>query len=59
MLKAALGVCDTMGIKEVLLTCDKENPASAGVIKKCGGELEAEFYSEIFKETIQRYVIRR
>ncbi len=59
MLQAALGVCDTIGIKEVLLTCDKENPASAGVIKNCGGEFDAEFYSETFGETIQRYVIRR
>lgn len=59
MLKAALRVCDTMSISEVLLSCDRENPASAGVIKNCGGELEAEFYSETFQETIQRYVIRR
>ena len=59
MLKAALRVCDTMSISEVLLSCDRENPSSAGVIKNCGGELEAEFYSETFQETIQRYVIRR
>ena len=59
MLKAALEVCDIIGIREVLLTCNSENPASAGVIKKCNGELEAEFYSETFGETIQRSVIRR
>ena len=59
MLTEALKVCDTVGISEVILTCDKENPASAGVIKNCGGKLESEFYSETFDETIQRYLIRR
>lgn len=59
MLGEALRVCDTIGINEVILTCDRSNPASANVIKNCGGELEAEFYSETFKETIQRYLIRR
>lgn len=58
MLKEALKVCDTIGMKEVLATCDKINLASAGVIRNCGGELDAEFYSETYKETIQRYVIR-
>lgn len=59
MLKEALKVCDTIGIKEVLVTCDKSNPASAGVIRNCGGELDAEFYSEAFQEIIQRYLIQR
>ncbi len=59
MLGEALKICDTIGIKEVILTCDKENPASVGVIKNCGGVLEAEFYSETFQEEIQRYIIRR
>ncbi len=59
MLSEALKVCDTMGIKEVLVTCDKLNEASAGVIKNCKGELDAEFYSETFKETLQRYRIKR
>lgn len=58
MLHDALKVCDTIGIREVIVTCDKENPASAGVIKNCGGELESEFYSEAFNETIQRYLIK-
>jgi predicted acetyltransferase len=59
MLKKALEVYDTMSIKEVLLGCDKDNAASAGVIKNCGGELIEERYSETFKAEIQRYVIRR
>ena len=59
MLNDALKVYDTLGIHEVIISCDKSNIASAGVIKKCGGELEAEFYSETFKEVIQRYVIER
>ena len=59
MLNDALRVYDTLGIKEIILTCDKSNIASAGVIKNCNGELVAEFYSDTFKEEIQKYVIRR
>ncbi|MBE5905210.1 MAG: GNAT family N-acetyltransferase [Lachnospiraceae bacterium] len=58
LLKAALAVCERIGIQEVLLSCDKENLASAGVIKNCGGELVREFYSEAFEEMTQMYVIR-
>ncbi len=59
MLNAALKVCDVLSIDEVILTCDKSNIASAGVIKNCGGTLEAEFYSSEHQEVIQRYVITR
>ena len=59
MLNDALKVSDTLGMKEVILTCDKSNIASAGVIKNCNGELVAEFYSDTFKEEIQKYIIRR
>ena len=59
MLNDALKVFDTLGVKEIILTCDKSNIASAGVIKNCNGELVAEFYSDTFKEEIQKYVIRR
>lgn len=57
MLRCGLEVCRRIGIENVIVSCDKENPASAGVIKNCGGVLDKEFYSEIFKEVIQRYVI--
>lgn len=59
MLNDALKVCDTLGIKEVILGCSKSNIASANVIKNCKGEFETEFYSETFKEVIQKYVIKR
>ena len=59
MLSAALKVCDTIGIKEVLVSCDKDNIASAGVIKNCGGVLKHERYSEKYEETLQMYAIRR
>ena len=57
MLKEALEFCKIIGLNKVLITCDKSNKASAGVIKSCNGQLEEEFYSETFKEIIQRYVI--
>jgi predicted acetyltransferase len=59
MLAAALKVCDVIGIKEVLVSCDKNNPASAGVIRNCGGILKHESYSETFDEILQMYVINR
>ena len=59
MLNDALKVFDTLGIKEVILGCSKSNIDSANVIKNCKGELDTEFYSETFKEVIQRYVIKR
>ena len=59
MLAAALQVCDTIGIKEVLVSCDKNNPASAGVIKNCGGILKHEIPGETNDEITQMYVIKR
>lgn len=59
MLNEALKVYDTLGISEVIVTCDKSNAASAKVIQNCGGKLEAELYSETYKEVIQRYLIKR
>ena len=57
LLRDALRVCRRIGIRDVIVTCDKVNAASSGVIKNNGGELEAELYSEAFGEVIQRYVI--
>ena len=48
-----------MGIDEVLISCEKENVASAGVIMKCGGMLKDEFFSETYKKDLQMYSIRR
>lgn len=59
MLKYALKVCDVLSIKEVLVTCDKQNIASSNVIKNCNGKLVDEFYSETFKEELQKYIIER
>ena len=57
MLSEALKVCDTIWIKEVLVSCDKENIASAGVILNCNGVLKNEFHSDTFDEDLQMYVI--
>ncbi len=58
MLRKALKVLKRIGNTEAVITCDRDNPASQSVIKKCGGELTHEFYSEFFKSEIQRYVIK-
>jgi predicted acetyltransferase len=59
MLQEALKVYDRLSICEILVSCSSDNPASAGVIKNCGGELVDEFYSETFQENIQKYAIKR
>ena len=57
MLREALAFCRTIGMSDFVLTCNKSNPASAGVIQNCGGVLEAEFFSAYYSEVIQRYRI--
>ena len=58
ILSRALKIYDRMGIEEVLISCEKGNVASAGVIKKCGGVLRDEFFSETYNKDLQMYVIR-
>ena len=57
LLKDAVAVCNRIGIQEVLVVCNKENVASAGVIKNCGGVLKDEFFSETYQEMTQMYCI--
>ena len=57
LLRLGLEVCRRMDVHQVIVSCDKRNLASAGVIQNCGGVLDAEFYSKTFDETLQRYVI--
>jgi len=60
MLKLALEKCKEIGMKRVLLTCDKENEASAKTIKANGGILENEVKDEVDLSKsgiIQRYWI--
>ena len=59
LLSKALRVCDVIGIREVLVSCDKENAGSAGVIKNCGGVLLWEEWSDTYEAVIQMYAISR
>ncbi|NLS08840.1 GNAT family N-acetyltransferase [Nesterenkonia sp. MY13] len=43
MLHQALAVCRDLGITEVMLTCDDDNPGSITTIERCGGVLESDF----------------
>jgi len=40
MLKQALPICSSLGIKKILITCDIDNFGSQKVIKRCGGIFE-------------------
>lgn len=55
MLSLALSKCRAYGLRRVLITCRKENIASARTIQSCGGILENEFFKE--GELYQRYWI--
>ncbi len=55
MLSMALPYVKKLGIDRALITCDKENPASAQTILRCGGVLEDERFLE--GEWVQRYWI--
>ncbi len=57
ILTLALGILRRTGWVETIVTCDKENPASAGVIRNCGGVLLDEHKSCTYGEVIQRYRI--
>ena len=55
MLRLTLEECARLGIQRALLCCDKENTASARVIRKNGGILENETAEG--DKTVQRYWI--
>ena len=55
MLAMALPYAKSLGIDRALVTCDRENPASAKTILRCGGILEDERFLE--NEWVQRYWI--
>ena len=56
MLALALEKCRALGIDKILVTCDKDNIASAKTILKNGGVLENEFTEEN-GNILQRYWI--
>ena len=57
MIALALEECDRLGIRDVLMCCDKDNAASARTIVKNSGVLENEI--EINGVPVQRYWIHR
>lgn len=46
MLRLGLQKCRDLGLKRVLLTCDKDNKSSSGVMKANGGIFSEEFTDE-------------
>lgn len=60
MLRLMLPRCRAKGLERVLVTCDKDNIASARTILACGGVLENEVHDDVGLtrgDTIQRYWI--
>lgn len=57
MVRRVLPEARALGLRRVLLTCDKDNVASASVIRKCGGVLENETTSHETGKTVLRFWI--
>lgn len=57
MLGMALERCRALGLKRVLVTCDKHNIGSARTIQKNGGVLENEVTGSHLADVLQRYWI--
>lgn len=58
MLRETLVKAKEYGIDPCMVTCNKENIASAKTILNNGGVLDSEEYLDEIKETIQRYWIK-
>lgn len=56
-LQLSLAEAKKLGLKKVLITCDKANVGSAKTIQKVGGVLEDEVVSSNSDEIVQRYWI--
>ena len=56
-LTLAKKVCESMGMEKILISCHKENTASAKTIIRNGGVLENEVVDERNGEVLQRYWI--
>jgi len=57
MLSMAKDICREMGLERILISCHKENNASARTIQKNGGILENEVTDHRNGEILQRYWI--
>jgi predicted acetyltransferase len=57
MLKQALPICSSLGIKKVLITCDIDNFGSQKVIERCGGIFENVTNDSQLKVQKRRYWI--
>lgn len=56
-LKLAKEICRNMGMKKILISCYKENLASAKIILRSGGVLENEVVDQRNGKILQRYWI--
>ena len=58
ILRLSLIEARTLGIRDVRVTCDRENIASAKTIVKNGGVLDEEVYMTEHGHVVQRYWIK-
>jgi predicted acetyltransferase len=56
-LMTGLEIARTLGLERVLVCADTDNPASWRTIEHCGGILEVERFSPLYKKPFRRYWI--
>jgi predicted acetyltransferase len=57
ILRHTLDEARLLGLREVLLTCAKDNEPSARTILRCGGRLDSEAFIDARAELVQYYWI--
>ncbi len=57
MLRQGLVIASSLGVEQVLVTCDDDNVASSRVIERCGGKLDSTAMGRDGSTLIRRYWI--
>lgn len=55
LMQAGMNYCKTLGLAEILVTCDDENMPSWKIIEKFNARLENKIIDEVENKTIRRY----
>ncbi len=57
MLRQALPLCESLGLNNILITCDEENVGSHRVIEKNGGVLKDKVFDDVDQLMIRKYLL--
>ncbi len=55
MFEQSLKFCQTLGLIEILVTCEDQNVPSRKIVERFGGSLESRFFAEDIEKFVRRY----